>query len=213
MDKSPSLDRATYSHAQTPLVPQKQEDNTGQQVSTGEHLSGTSLSLRNIKGVELSDNAGEKIGTLFGLVSQRLQIMPEVAAVKEKLGQDIFDKGREAIVLESALKIADDIGLKRPLAEKFVRAQMEAAKVLQRRSNEVSGLSKEQAAEKKEQLREQITALNKPILEALKAIQDDIHLPTFQREIERQLNQLEGSFPFSNGTVRQVIRDSLKPTE
>jgi len=70
--------------------------------------------------------------SLFALVAERLSYMPAVAEYKYHHGLQVSDSAREQRVLESSAAQAQDLGLPADRVLPFMRAQMEAAKVIQR---------------------------------------------------------------------------------
>lgn len=66
------------------------------------------------------------------LLGRRLLLMPAVAAAKRRAGMPVDDPGREAVVEERARVRAQDAGLAAEPYLRLVRAQMEAAKAVQR---------------------------------------------------------------------------------
>jgi chorismate mutase len=72
-------------------------------------------------------------GELFSLVAERLSYMPAVAEYKYRRGMLVTDAAREQRVLDNAAAQARELGLPGARVEAMVRAQMEAAKVMQRR--------------------------------------------------------------------------------
>jgi chorismate mutase len=81
-----------------------------------------------------ADNA-TGMGSLHALVKlavQRLDLAPDVAALKYDAGRPIDDFGREHEILESAARALDGFGDRRDAALQFAGDQIEANKVIQR---------------------------------------------------------------------------------
>jgi chorismate mutase len=69
---------------------------------------------------------------LFSLIAERLSYMPAVAEYKYRRRLAVTDAAREQRVLENAAAQARELGLEAARVTPLVRAQMEAAKVIQR---------------------------------------------------------------------------------
>lgn len=72
------------------------------------------------------------LDTLSRLVIQRLNLAPDVAAIKFGSGWPIDDSIREQEMLESAARALDGFGARQEAAMQFTRDQIEANKVIQR---------------------------------------------------------------------------------
>ena len=70
---------------------------------------------------------------LFSLIAQRLSYMPSVARFKYQNSLPVEDLQREEVVLQQSLAEAAQLGLPAQIILPFMQAQMEAAKVIQRR--------------------------------------------------------------------------------
>lgn len=68
---------------------------------------------------------------LMMLIVERLQLMPGVAMNKWNSGAAVEDLPREAVVIEAAMQAGGALGLDKAFAGRFMRAQIEAAKVVQ----------------------------------------------------------------------------------
>jgi chorismate mutase len=69
---------------------------------------------------------------LVRLVIRRLDLAPEVAAIKFSSGRQIDDSIREQEILESVAQALDGSGARRIAAIRFARDQIEANRVIQR---------------------------------------------------------------------------------
>lgn len=78
---------------------------------------------------QASDDGAVK--RLVDLVVERLQVMPGVAMNKWNSGAAIEDAAREQQVVDAAIKTSQAQGLDPALAGRFMRAQIEAAKIVQ----------------------------------------------------------------------------------
>jgi chorismate mutase-like protein len=72
-------------------------------------------------------------GELFSLVAERLSYMPAVTEYKYARGLPVSDPLREETVLETAETQALELGIPPERVRPFVRAQIEVAKLIQRR--------------------------------------------------------------------------------
>src|SRR5262249_53902584 len=73
-------------------------------------------------------------GFVLDLIARRLDLMPAVAAAKRAAGQPIADPARESQVLEAAARRARRAGLSTDGYVQLVRAEVDAAKLVQRAS-------------------------------------------------------------------------------
>lgn len=78
----------------------------------------------------LADQASS-LAKLTGLIVERLQLMPGVAMNKWNSRAAIEDAAREQSVIDHAARAAGGLGLDPVFAGRFMRAQIEAAKVMQ----------------------------------------------------------------------------------
>ncbi len=214
------MDGASISHnpaangAQILLIAQDDQDAGAQSeaaqrfIAPGQPLLGSPLGLRSIKEVCLSDNGRAKIQNLLDIVNERLTVMPEMAQLKLRLEQPILDEQREAAVLEAALAYAKSIDLNADLASRFVQAQMDIARQLQREVTEPAGLDRDTAEQQKRVLREQLLDLTPRMLDALKAIQDDLPLAPFKAAVQGMLAH-QGQGPLRNPTIQNMILAAL----
>nr|WP_272871028.1 gamma subclass chorismate mutase AroQ [Ruegeria lacuscaerulensis] len=69
---------------------------------------------------------------LFNSINDRLSWMKGVAAWKYRNEVDVEDLAREAVVLKAAVEASQQAGLAGPSVQMFFRAQIEAAKAIQR---------------------------------------------------------------------------------
>ncbi len=69
---------------------------------------------------------------LLALMDERLKLMPDVARYKWNTQSPIEDLPREKIIIDALVKDADQTGVPAVWAETFFRAQIEAAKTVQR---------------------------------------------------------------------------------
>lgn len=72
------------------------------------------------------------LNMLLALMDERLKLMPDVARHKWNTQSPIEDLPREKIIIDALVKDADQIGVPAAWAEAFFRAQIEAAKTVQR---------------------------------------------------------------------------------
>lgn len=77
-------------------------------------------------------DAATNAGAVRGLIESRLAVMKDVAAFKHLRGVAVQDLGREAVVLKKAVEGAAAKGLVPETVTPFFRAQIEAAKAIQR---------------------------------------------------------------------------------
>ena len=161
--------------------------------------------------INLSDNARHKIERLFSIINKRLSMMPEMAQLKLKLEQPVLDKSREQVVMDKALSYADTIKLDRELAQRFIKAQMDIAKLLQKQVQAPSVLMAEQAVLHKQELRDRLITLTPIMLDALKVIQDDLELVAFRNAVHMLLNQQLGAEPLADKRLQKAVFQSLYP--
>lgn len=161
--------------------------------------------------INLSDNARHKIKRLFSIINERLSMMPEMAQLKLKLEQPVLDKSREQVVMDKALSYADTIKLDRELAQRFIKAQMDIAKLLQKQVQAPSVLMAEQAVLHKQELRDRLITLTPIMLDALKVIQDDLELVAFRNAVHMLLNQQLGAEPLADKRLQKAVFQSLYP--
>ena len=69
---------------------------------------------------------------LFALIAERLSYMPAVAEYKYRRGLPVADPARERRVLDNTAAQARELGLPAAQTNSLLRAQMEAAKAIQR---------------------------------------------------------------------------------
>jgi chorismate mutase len=74
----------------------------------------------------------EKVDRLLLLMQQRLQTAEDVARIKWNSGAPIEDVARENAIVEQAGAEATRYGVRWETAREFLRAQIEASKVIQR---------------------------------------------------------------------------------
>jgi len=123
-------------------------------------------------------DSAEKLQRLRGVMTERLVIMEQVARYKWNAGLPVEDRNREAAVLEKTTAMAVGRGLNPELATRVVRAQIEAAKMVQSslfeqwrkagagKSAEVPSLTAT--------LRPEVTRLSRELIAALVVAQDDL---------------------------------------
>ncbi len=73
------------------------------------------------------------IEALFALINERLTYMEHVALYKERAKSPIEDMQREAIVINDAVRNANELGLFGPSVESFFKIQINVAKAIQYR--------------------------------------------------------------------------------
>ncbi len=184
------------------------------QGAAGIVVSGTFFGLKDIENISLNDDARKKIHNLLTLVNQRLSVMPEMAQLKLELGQKVLDAAREKDVMRSALTYAENIGLYKELAMRFVQAQMDAAKLLQSRVCEHANMEKIRAEERKKVLRERIINITPAMLDALKVIQDDLHMKPFKAAVFATLKyQVKEEEPLKDNAIQEMILKALYPDD
>lgn len=77
--------------------------------------------------------AAQDASELFQRIEQRLALMEDVARYKARHGLPVEDPAREQVVVENAIESAAALGLDPDSIDAFYRAQIEAAKGIQRR--------------------------------------------------------------------------------
>lgn len=181
------------------------------QTDNGITPEGSPLTLRSAQSITLSDDAREKISNLFHIINERLNMMPEMARLKLRLQQPVFDPDREQLVLGKALNYADTINLNRDLVQRFIQSQMDIAKLLQEQEQTPSKLNAEQAALRKEELRNSLIAITQKMLDTLKEIQDDLELVAFRTAIKTTLSYQMKGLPLENKHLQEIVFQSLYP--
>lgn len=104
---------------------------------------------------------------LVDAMNQRMHLMIDVAAYKEKRNLPVLDAAREAEVIEESKKEAETLGLDPSSIIQFVQAQMNVGKAIQYRllADWLSEPELKPSTEKSiEEVRNEITALDKTIL-------------------------------------------------
>ena len=209
-----SLGQANFDSAsQIPLVPTQQAE--GQRflsevpAQAGDVLP---LSPQSISKLDLSPSEADvHIKSLLNIIEKRLQLMPEIAQIKRALGDAIYDPAQEERVLQKAWKIGAKLEISPHLVESFITQQMLAAKIIQRDESPAytsTSLSREELEERKTALRKEIGGLMEPMLEALKPLSDKLHL----RSVADRVETLSRSSSIQSSEVREVIKDSLRPS-
>lgn len=117
--------------------------------------------------------SGPALQGLRGLLEQRLALMPDVAWHKWRNGEKIDDPAREGIIVARFVAQAQALGLPAPWAQRFVQAQIEAAKIIQRESfaawSRAGAAPAGEPPDLRTQIRPRLDALELPLLQALAA--------------------------------------------
>ncbi|WP_257286398.1 chorismate mutase [Endozoicomonas sp. SESOKO1] len=187
------------------------DDLPQRQTANGITPEGSPLMLRRAQGTDLSDNARHKISNLFHIINKRLNMMPEMAQLKLRLEQPVFDRSREQLVMGKALNYADSINLDRELVQRFIQSQMDIARLLQEQEQTPSPLDAEQAALRKQELRNSLIAITPKMLDTLKEIQDDLELVAFRTAIQTTLSYEMKGLPLQNKHLQEIVFWSLYP--
>ena len=121
---------------------------------------------------------------LFEQMARRLALMPAVAGYKLARNLPIEDLSREQIVLDNSVRQASELGLPAPPVERFMRAQMTAAKAVQR-GQQTPAADADLGA-----IRQQLLTLGRAQLETLACLRDagwaagSADRPEFDRALE-----------------------------
>ena len=122
--------------------------------------------------------SGERLQRLREVMTERLVIMEQVARYKWNAGLPVEDPDREAAILKKTLAIAVGGGLNPEFATRVVRAQIEAAKIVQNALFEqwrIAGAGKfAEVPSLTAILRPEVTRLSNELIAALIAAQDDL---------------------------------------
>lgn len=168
---------------------------------------------RNKQASTLPTDIRKTVHTLLTLIAQRLDIMPEIAELKNRLGEPVENTEREALVIDHSLAIAREIGLNEQLANRLIQAQISAAKCIQSKCQTISPLPGNQAAKRKAQLRKDIIDLEKGILTTLHSLEQALADPLVQQEVHRQLEANGADSHFRDEDVLSFIKAALPPRQ
>ena len=122
--------------------------------------------------------SGERLQRLREVMTERLVIMEQVARYKWNAGLPVEDPDREAAILKKTLAMAVGGGLNPEFATRVVRAQIEAAKIVQDvlfdhwRLAAVGKLA--EAPSLTATLRPEVSRLSNELIAALIAAEDDL---------------------------------------
>ncbi|CAM3469411.1 chorismate mutase [Parendozoicomonas haliclonae] len=185
------------------------------QTGSGPATNHQRIQLRDVEDISLSDNAREKIQTLFRISNERLSLMPQMAAAKKVLGDKVHDPEREKMVLDGAAAKAKALGLDEALVRRFIQGQMDAAKTLQSMTPDDPNeqMSKEQARSQKEELRKRITELTAELLDALKDIEENLYAPPFKAAVATLITQQGSKDPLHYGQLQTIFLNALYPPQ
>lgn len=148
---------------------------------------------------------------LLSLMGERLALMTPVAQVKWNTAAPVEDAPREAALLAGAVKEGQARGLPAALTERFFRAQIEAAKQVQR-----DHFAAWQAAGQKpfprprnlqRDLRPKLDALTKDLLDALAAVRPHLGSEKSQAALARHSPALLGQ----SGVSERPLALALEP--
>ena len=120
----------------------------------------------------------ERLQHLRAVMTERLVIMEQVAKYKWNAGLAVEDRDREAAVLEKTTAMAVGEGLEADSAARVIRAQIEAAKMVQNalfdRWRKAATGKFAGAPSLSESLRPEVTRLSRDLIAALAAAQNDL---------------------------------------
>ena len=140
----------------------------------------------------------ERLQRLRDVMTERLAIMEQVARFKWNEGLPVEDKDREAAVLEKTVGLAVAEGLNTKVATRVIKAQIEAAKFVQRALFEKwRAMAKGKLADAPNltvTLRPEISRLSNDLIAALIAAEDDLD-DCFARRILIPLPEALTPFP------------------
>ena len=158
------------------------------------------MSARDIQRMDLSPTeADAQIKNLLVLIERRLGLMPEMADIKCKLGDSIFDPDQEDRVQKIAADIASSLQLSLPLVKSFVKKQMLAAKIIQREESAMKPTLPARMTEserntleaRKGALRKEIGGLMEPMLKALKPLSESLHMSAIAERVDSLARESE----------------------
>ncbi|MCG8560671.1 MAG: gamma subclass chorismate mutase AroQ [Hyphomicrobiales bacterium] len=116
------------------------------------------------------------VDAVFEGISERLALMKDVAAWKHAKGVAVEDRAREAVVLDKATARAAALGIDAATARPFFRAQIEAAKDIQRcwiaRWKAAVVAPPESAPDLQTEIRPRLLALDRALLGSIKVVLD-----------------------------------------
>jgi len=122
--------------------------------------------------------SAEKLQRLRAVMTERLVIMEQIARTKWNAGLPVEDRNREAEILEKTTAMAVGEGLDPELATRVVRAQIEAAKIVQNalfeRWRKAAAGKLAGAPSLTATLRPEVSRLSRELIAALIAAQDDL---------------------------------------
>ncbi len=142
-------------------------------------------------------NADAALQRLRELMDQRLALMPDVARHKWRNGGKIDDLPRERIIIARFVAEAQALGLPAAWAERFFRAQIEAAKIVQREC--FAAWSRAGAGpvgdppDLATEIRPRLDALERPLMQALAAAWPVLADPAQRARIAKAPGTMQGA--------------------
>ena len=142
-------------------------------------------------------------------MTQRLVLMEEIAKSKWNAGLPVEDVAREAVVLEKTMAIAVGEGLKADSAARVLRAQIAAAKIVQRKLFDRWRITERgkfpDASDLGDDLRPEVSRLSNALIAALAAANDALEsclAPQILSPVPPQLASFPGAWKVAvEGTV------------
>jgi len=129
-------------------------------------------------GQSAASESAESLQRLRDVMTERLVIMEQIARYKWNAGVPVEDPDREAAILQKTLAMAVGGGLNPESATRVVRAQIEAAKIVQHTLFDQwrkTGAGKfAEAPSLTETLRPEVSRLSRELIAALVAAQHDL---------------------------------------
>ncbi|MEI6463871.1 MAG: gamma subclass chorismate mutase AroQ [Verrucomicrobiota bacterium] len=149
------------------------------------------------------------LAPLRSLLAERLALMPDVARHKWNTRSPIEDLARERQIIAGLQRDAEAVGIPAPWAERFFRAQIEAAKVIQRdlfARWEASGQGKfTDVPDLATVIRPRLDALTLQLLRALAATWPALSDPAQQARLTAALQQLRTAPGANNAAVEMAL--------
>lgn len=149
------------------------------------------------------------LAPLRNLLAERLALMPDVARHKWNTRSPIEDLARERQIIAGLQRDAEAVGIPAPWAERFFRAQIEAAKVIQRDLFArwvASGQGKfTDVPDLATVIRPRLDALTLQLLRALAATWPALSDPAQQARLTAALQQLRTAPGANNAAVEMAL--------
>jgi chorismate mutase-like protein len=137
------------------------------------------------------------LGALHQIMNERLSLMTDVARYKWNAKAPIEDVPREKQIIDSLKTQAQDLGVPASWAERFFRAQIEAAKVIQREQFtewERNGVKRfESVPDLATEIRPRLDALTPRLLRALAAAWPELADSTQRERIDTIMHDMPGA--------------------